>query len=55
MIIVPPQVFLVSYSDGFLHHNVRGTWYPACVSEMDWAIKVCTAEVGLVSRYCIPN
>lgn len=41
--------FSVSYSEGVLHHNFKGRWYPACRNAMDWAINACEMENGKTS------
>ncbi|XP_044743692.1 serine protease nudel [Chrysoperla carnea] len=40
------QAHLVSLSQGILHHNYRGVWYPVCNSDDKWANEVCLSEVG---------
>lgn len=38
--------FATSYSEGILHHNFKGRWYPVCRNAMSWAINACEMEVG---------
>lgn len=38
--------YLVSHSEGILHRNYKGRWYPACKSSMKWAVEGCEREVG---------
>ncbi|KAG8234320.1 hypothetical protein J437_LFUL013060 [Ladona fulva] len=41
------EIFLVSYSEGFLYHNIHGEWYPVCApGDPDWAIEACRNEAG---------
>lgn len=38
--------FAVSHSEGILHHNFKGRWYPVCRNPMNWAINACEMENG---------
>lgn len=38
--------YLVSYSEGILHRNYKGRWYPVCQHASKWAIEACEAEIG---------
>lgn len=40
---------MVSYSEGFLHKNYRGKWYPACLAPEQWAKEACEAEAGTLT------
>lgn len=37
---------MVSYTEGYLHRNYGGRWYPVCENPMKWAIDACEAESG---------
>jgi hypothetical protein len=38
--------YLVSHSEGILHRNYKGRWYPVCKHASKWAMEACKAEVG---------
>lgn len=38
--------YLVSHSEGILHRNYKGRWYPVCKHASKWAMEACEAEVG---------
>lgn len=38
--------YLVSHSEGVLHRNHKGRWYPVCKHASKWAMEACDAEVG---------
>lgn len=42
--------YTVSYTEGFLHRNYKGKWYPVCENPMKWAQEACQAEVGNLNR-----
>lgn len=42
------QSYMVSYSEGFLHRNYKGKWYPVCNNPEKWAKEACEAETGEV-------
>uniref|UniRef100_A0A2H8TQQ6 Serine protease nudel n=1 Tax=Melanaphis sacchari TaxID=742174 RepID=A0A2H8TQQ6_9HEMI len=48
----PNQIFFISYSSGYLHHNWKGNWYPMCGNDNidTWAEKACTVESGEMSK-----
>ncbi|XP_022174294.1 serine protease nudel isoform X2 [Myzus persicae] len=48
----PNQIFFISYSSGYLHHNWKGNWYPMCDNDQinTWAEKACTVESGEISK-----
>ncbi|XP_060875249.1 serine protease nudel isoform X2 [Metopolophium dirhodum] len=48
----PNQIFFISYSSGYLHHNWKGNWYPMCGNDQihTWAEKACTVESGEMSK-----
>lgn len=37
---------MVSYSEGFLHRNFKGKWYPVCHNPDKWAAEACESEIG---------
>ncbi|CAH1399077.1 unnamed protein product [Nezara viridula] len=39
----------VSYSNGFLYRNWKGTWYHVC-SALNWQYQACSAEFGSLQR-----
>lgn len=39
------QSYLVSSTEGYLHRNFKGRWYPVCRNGMHWARKACEAEI----------
>ncbi|XP_066908844.1 serine protease nudel [Halyomorpha halys] len=39
----------VSYSNGFLYRNWKGTWYHVC-SSLSWQLQACSAEFGTLQR-----
>uniref|UniRef100_A0A8D8X0V6 Serine protease nudel n=1 Tax=Cacopsylla melanoneura TaxID=428564 RepID=A0A8D8X0V6_9HEMI len=41
---------MVSYGDGFMHHNYKGKWYPVCYTSIKnivtaWALEICQVEI----------
>lgn len=44
--IGPPTAYTVSYSEGYLHRNYRGQWFPVCDDQGVWAREICEAEIG---------
>ncbi|KAG5666387.1 hypothetical protein PVAND_014416 [Polypedilum vanderplanki] len=38
--------FSSSSSEGILHRNFKGRWYPVCKNPMRWAYEACEIEVG---------
>ncbi|KAL4107717.1 hypothetical protein QTP88_018013 [Uroleucon formosanum] len=48
----PNQIFFISYSSGYLHHNWKGNWYPMCGNDQvnTWAEKACAVESGEMSK-----
>ncbi|XP_070512102.1 serine protease nudel isoform X2 [Cardiocondyla obscurior] len=40
------DIFMVGYTEGYLHKNVRGQWYPVCSKTLSWAIFACASEIG---------
>lgn len=38
--------YAVSHSEGILHHNFKGRWYPVCKNPNKWAINACEMEIG---------
>jgi hypothetical protein len=38
--------YAVGHSEGILHRNFKGRWYPVCKSPKNWAIEACEMEVG---------
>lgn len=37
---------MVSYTEGYLHRNFRGKWYPVCSRPDRWAADACRSEIG---------
>lgn len=48
--IGPPTAYLVSYSEGFLHRNYRGRWFPVCDDHGVWGREACEAEIGILDQ-----
>ncbi|XP_071642079.1 serine protease ndl [Temnothorax longispinosus] len=42
----PNDIFTVGYTQGYLHKNVRGQWYPVCSKTLTWAVDACASEIG---------
>lgn len=42
--------YLVSHSEGVLHRNYKGRWYPVCKNAAKWAFEACEAEVGSLNE-----
>ncbi|KAG4076599.1 hypothetical protein HA402_001886 [Bradysia odoriphaga] len=38
--------YVVSYTEGYLHRNFKGVWYPVCDNPAKWAREACAAECG---------
>jgi hypothetical protein len=38
--------YAVSNSEGILHHNFKGRWYPVCKNPNSWAVEACEMELG---------
>lgn len=38
--------YAVGHSEGILHRNFKGRWYPACKDSNQWAVEACELEVG---------
>ncbi|XP_037043608.1 serine protease nudel-like isoform X2 [Bradysia coprophila] len=38
--------YMVSYTEGYLHRNFKGVWYPVCDNPAKWAREACAAECG---------
>lgn len=38
--------YSVSYTEGILHRNFKGKWFPVCNNPYHWAKEACEAEVG---------
>lgn len=41
--------FQVSHTEGYLHRNFKGRWYPVCSNPLKWAVEACEAELGHLS------
>lgn len=41
--------YAVSHSEGILHHNFKGRWYPVCRNANNWAVDACEMEIGKLS------
>jgi Trypsin/Low-density lipoprotein receptor domain class A len=39
-----------AYSEGILHRNYKGRWYPVCKNSNKWALEACDAEVGMMAE-----
>lgn len=37
---------MVSFTEGFLHRNYKGKWYPVCDNPLKWAREACESEIG---------
>lgn len=37
---------MISHTEGYLHHNYKGQWYPVCQDATKWAQEACDAELG---------
>ena len=46
-----PQVFTIGYTEGYLHKNYKGQWYPVCTATDAWVKDACDSEIGLETRY----
>ncbi|XP_029664997.1 serine protease nudel-like [Formica exsecta] len=44
--ISPKDISTVGYTQGYLHKNVQGQWYPVCSVTSSWAIDACLSEIG---------
>ncbi|XP_011256317.2 serine protease nudel isoform X3 [Camponotus floridanus] len=44
--ISPKDISTVGYTQGYLHKNVQGQWYPVCSATSSWAIDACLSEIG---------
>ncbi|KAG7203877.1 hypothetical protein KM043_017931 [Ampulex compressa] len=44
------DIFTIGYTEGYLHKNLNGQWYPVCSKMMAWAIDACISEIGLEIR-----
>lgn len=42
--------YTVSSSEGILHRNYKGRWYPVCKNLNSWAIEACEMELGKLSQ-----
>lgn len=42
---------MVPYTEGVLHRNYRGKWYPVCSEPMEWAKDACTSEMDDLDVY----
>ncbi|XP_076231283.1 serine protease nudel [Calliopsis andreniformis] len=40
------NVFTVGYTEGYLHKNYMGQWYPVCTAVDSWAKDACISEIG---------
>ena len=38
--------YTVGHSEGILHRNFKGRWYPVCTNPNNWAVEACEMEVG---------
>lgn len=43
--------YTVSSSEGILHHNLKGRWYPVCMNSNRWAIEACEMELGKLEAH----
>lgn len=44
------QLHMVPQTQGFLHRNYKGNWYPVCENGLQWARQACEAEIGDLER-----
>lgn len=47
-------MFTVGYTEGYLHKNYMGQWYPVCTTNDSWVRDACVSEIGPDMRYVIP-
>nr|XP_034181143.1 serine protease nudel [Osmia lignaria] len=40
------NVFTIGYTEGYLHKNYKGQWYPVCTAIDSWAKDACVSEIG---------
>ncbi|XP_026666589.1 serine protease nudel-like isoform X2 [Ceratina calcarata] len=40
------NVFIIGHTDGYLHKNFKGQWYPVCMAVESWAKDACASEIG---------
>ncbi|KAF3426627.1 hypothetical protein E2986_01079 [Frieseomelitta varia] len=41
------KVFTIGYTEGYLHKNYKGQWYPVCTAIDAWVKDACVSEIGL--------
>lgn len=41
--------YTTSFSEGILHRNYKGRWYPVCKNPMKWADEACEIELGKIN------
>ncbi|XP_050596291.1 serine protease nudel isoform X2 [Bombus affinis] len=41
------NLFTIGYTEGYLHKNYKGQWYPVCPPIDGWAKDACISEIGL--------
>lgn len=47
--------YMVAYSEGYLHRNFKGKWYPVCSRPERWAAEACRAETGNALSAAAPS
>lgn len=40
--------YSVSHSEGILHRNFKGRWFPVCSNPIKWATEACESELGAI-------
>nr|XP_031838376.1 serine protease nudel isoform X2 [Nomia melanderi] len=40
------NVFSIGYTEGYLHKNFMGQWYPVCTPRDSWTKDACVSEIG---------
>ncbi|XP_076761416.1 serine protease nudel [Xylocopa sonorina] len=40
------NIFTIGYTEGYLHKNLKGQWYPVCTAVDSWATDACASEIG---------
>ncbi|CAL7938816.1 unnamed protein product [Xylocopa violacea] len=40
------NIFTIGYTEGYLHKNLKGQWYPVCTAVDSWASDACASEIG---------
>ncbi|XP_078053187.1 serine protease nudel [Augochlora pura] len=40
------NLFTIGYTEGYLHKNYMGQWYPVCTPTESWSKDACSSEIG---------